>query len=406
MPRASQPWRERAPAFAVVAALCLLVLHKPWALHTAQLWAEDGSVFLAEAEWYGAGALLRPYAGYLQLIPRLTALAWDPVLDVRWWPLAYNATALLVHAIVLARMASARFDVPHKAWLILAFGLVAQTGETLLNITNVQWISAFLLVEQLLMRPAATRRQLAADLLLVVPAALTGPFAVPLLPLFAWQSWRHRDRGRMLVLAAVAACAVVQAWFLYRSGGVVSIVHPAAFNAGNYLAVIGGRVVVWPLFGREAATLLPSLALALIGTLVAAFVAVRVLVSGDRHGPAATILLSAILLLAAISVRARPDGWSPHDVANGDRYYFTLRVLFVWLVILQLGARQAWIAMTARALCVAGAVLELAHHRIPEPPDYGWAAHCEPIRRGIAADIPTLPPGWILHYPGRPLSPP
>jgi hypothetical protein len=46
----------------VLAALALLVaLRKPWALHTPQLWAEDGSVFLTHNDLYGARAILEPY---------------------------------------------------------------------------------------------------------------------------------------------------------------------------------------------------------------------------------------------------------------------------------------------------------------------------------------------------------
>ncbi len=38
----------------------------------ATTWAEDGGIFLREQLAYGAGdTLLRPYAGYLHLVPRL-----------------------------------------------------------------------------------------------------------------------------------------------------------------------------------------------------------------------------------------------------------------------------------------------------------------------------------------------
>ena len=53
----------------------LLALRKPWALHTPQLWAEDGSIFLMQAEWHGVECLLIPYMGYLpeplRGVPRL-----------------------------------------------------------------------------------------------------------------------------------------------------------------------------------------------------------------------------------------------------------------------------------------------------------------------------------------------
>ena len=62
----------KCPGWSLLAALVLvLALHKPGALHTPQLWAEDGSVFLNHQDFYGARALLLPYMGYLHTIPRL-----------------------------------------------------------------------------------------------------------------------------------------------------------------------------------------------------------------------------------------------------------------------------------------------------------------------------------------------
>ena len=40
----------------IATAAALLALRKPWALHTPQLWAEDGSIFLVQAEQLGLRA--------------------------------------------------------------------------------------------------------------------------------------------------------------------------------------------------------------------------------------------------------------------------------------------------------------------------------------------------------------
>jgi hypothetical protein len=61
-----------------------------------------------------------------------------------------------------------------------------------------------------------------------------------------------------------------------------------------------------------------------------------------------------------------------------------------------------------RALLAAGILLHLPHFMLPAPPDYRWAEHCDAIRRGVPANIHTLPEGWWIEYPGRPqrTSPP
>ena len=86
----------------------LLALRKPWALHTPQLWAEDGSIFLVQNEQMGLRAWWEPYNGYLHLLPRLIAWTASRVADVAWWPALYNGAAFLLHLGVLVRLASPR----------------------------------------------------------------------------------------------------------------------------------------------------------------------------------------------------------------------------------------------------------------------------------------------------------
>ncbi|MFZ9745230.1 MAG: hypothetical protein ACO3G4_01200, partial [Opitutaceae bacterium] len=145
----------------------LLALRKPDALLNPQLWAEDGSVFLVEQERLGAGAILQPYMGYLHLLPRLTAWSAAQGLDPAWWPAWYNGIAFLVWCGVLARTLSPRLPLPHRPWLALAIIVGPQTGEILGTITNAQWVTALLLVQQILLRRPQTAAQRAGDLLLV-----------------------------------------------------------------------------------------------------------------------------------------------------------------------------------------------------------------------------------------------
>lgn len=396
---ASRPDRRLDLAAAFV-GLVLLILRKPWALRTPQLWAEDGSIFLNDMAQYGAASLLRPYQGYLHLIPRLTAWIAAQTADVRWWPLMYNLGALLVAAAVLFRLTSPRLAVTHRRLLILAFALVAQSGEVLFNITNAQWLAAFLLMIQLWLTEPRSKLAAAADVALLILAGLTGPFVVLLLPLFAWQAWRQRNRYRLGVLAVVVACAGIQISYLLQAYGQTP--PPTAFHFFNYLGVLSARLVVWPFLGAHLVAALPAAALVGIGAAVA--IPVLIWTVRDRHDRpfALEVLVILAILLAAATWRSRPDEWSLHDVSDGDRYFFIPRVLFVWLVVWLFDARPRRLAVTLVALCLAGVATELPDHYIPAPPDYHWAAHCDPIRRGVPATIPTLPDGWTFHYPGRP----
>src|SRR5688572_304731 len=102
-------WRRPAVlAWMVVLTAALLALRKPWALHTPQLWAEDGSIFLTQDEQMGIRAWWLPYNGYLHLLPRLIAWIASHTADPAWWPAIYNGCAFALTVALFARLASPR----------------------------------------------------------------------------------------------------------------------------------------------------------------------------------------------------------------------------------------------------------------------------------------------------------
>ena len=65
---------------------------------------------------------------------------------------------------MLARLFSPRLDLPGKPWLALAFFLGPNTGEVLFNITNLQWLTAFVLLQQVLIARPVNHAQRFGDL--------------------------------------------------------------------------------------------------------------------------------------------------------------------------------------------------------------------------------------------------
>jgi hypothetical protein len=196
-PQPPAPRPARLTWAAVGLAALVLVIRRPWALLTPQLWAEDGSVHLLQNDQFGAGALFLPYRGYLHLLPRLIAWLASHAADVTHWPLLYNGAAFLIMMALLARFASSRLDLPGKPWLVLAFVLAAHTNEVFFNITNLHWVTAFFLLQQVLIARPATAAQRIGDLLLTAVIGLTGPFVVVFLPLFGWRWLRDRHPDNM-----------------------------------------------------------------------------------------------------------------------------------------------------------------------------------------------------------------
>ena len=391
-----------SPIWLVVACAVLLSLRKPWALHTPQLWAEDGSIFLTQDEQMGVRAWWEPYNGYLHLLPRWIAWIASHTADPAWWPAIYNGLAYVITVGLFARLASRRVELPAKPWLMLSFVLVVGTGEVLINVTNLQWVTAFFLVLQLFTRPAGTWPQRLLDLGVLLVIGLNGPFAIVFLPLFAWRAWRQRNLNTLLALGVVLVCAAVQGSLVMRTGpGIILDPVDKPTDILKYLSIVGSRLVTWPLLGPSAVRPLPGWVHAVIGVVVIAPLLVWALRPDPRRRYRGWIVAAFCLITVASMYRARVDTWTQDNLVNGDRYFYMPRVLLAWLFVFEFDARPRAVAWLARGMCALAVVMHAPRYMLPAPRDYEWAKHCDPIRRGVPANIYTLPEGWWIEYPGR-----
>ncbi|MBI5771400.1 MAG: hypothetical protein HZA93_26740 [Verrucomicrobia bacterium] len=386
----------------VLLCAVLLALRKPWALHTPQLWAEDGTIFLAQNDVLGLRAAVEPYMGYLHLLPRLVAWLAAQLADPRWWPAIYNGAAFAASLAVIARLFSPRLALPGAPWLALSFFLGPQTGEVLITITNAQWFTAFFLVQQALIARPTNATERAIDLSLLVLAGLTGPFVIAFWPLLAWRWWRDRHADNLVVLLLATACAAVQAWFVWRTGP--RFEYPP-FALEKFCAAVGQHLLVWPAFGTNLAIKFSPLVLALIGFLPVLALLAWALRPHERRRSRAPIVAAFVLILGASVYRCRPDTWNLQALFFGERYFFIPRILLAWLLIWEIGAAPRWVSRAAAALLLVCALVHLRGYSLGAPGDYKWAEHVDPIRRGVPTNIPTLPDGWMMEYQGRPARP-
>jgi hypothetical protein len=402
--RAIRGWWQapRLNGWVLVALAVALALHKPWALHTPQLYAEDGSIFLMQAEWHGLGSFIVPYMGYLHTIPRLVAWFASHTLDPAWWPALYNGVAFVVGIAVAARMFSPRLAaLPSRPWLALAFFLGPQSGEVLINLTNLQWIVALLLVQQTLVTPPHNLRERVGDLVIIALAGLTGPFVAAFWPVFAWRWWRDRRPDNVAVLILATICAGVQGWFVIRTGPHFEF---PPFAPVQFFAIVGQHLLIWPVVGDRLAAHVPAVVAGLMGFLpVVAFLA-WTLRPHPRRTVRAPVVFALVFIFAATAYRGRFDTWNLDNLFFGERYFYVPRVLLAWLVVWEFDTVPHVIAWAARAVVLAAALVHLNGYELPAPPNYHWADHCDPVRRGVPANIPTLPEGWTLEYHGRPPS--
>jgi hypothetical protein len=295
---------------------------------------------------------------------------------------------------------------PGKPWLILSFVLVQHSGEIFLNITNLHWLTGFFLVLQALIARPTTPGQRAGDYAIIVLAGLTDPSAIIFLPLFAWRWWRERHADNLAVLLVVGACASIQAYFLATTGPHFGA-DTAPLQPLRLVEMAACRLIIWPFLGADMVAVLPAIAQAVIACTVVTALAGWAL-RPDRHRPLRVKVWAAWVMITFATVyRIRPDQWEVPfgNLGYAEPYFYMSRLLLVWLIIWEFDAQPRLVAMIARVACFGSVLLALPGYREPAPTDYHWAERCDPIRRGVPANIPILPGGWILQYGGRPPLP-
>jgi hypothetical protein len=399
-PRAVGPARRgRAADFALVTiAIVVGTFHRePFSLWNPQFWAEDATVLFADSWKLGPGAVLEPYAGYLLLYQRAFAEAasWLPVALA---PAAYVAGNVLAQLLVGWMCLSERF--PGPRWARIAAGaavtLAPAENEVFNKLVNAQWILALAPLVVLAWSSPRSRLERAFDVAIVSVAGLSGPFSVLYLPLFVGFAALRRDRHAWLLLAADAACALVQARHMSytRTPGdaVASIDHLRVVN-GVFGHVVAGS------FGRPAPEG-TALTLALFALTLAALAALAWRAVALRRPAALVFLAAAVAVLGATlwAFRSLPGPL----VEWGDRYWYVPTVATVWAVLAvwddRSPARRQPVLVAFLVLAFAS-FLEDARSPHGAAVDLRWEEASRCIGRTHPCVIPVNPPGWSLTLP-------
>lgn len=431
MMRARLALRGAAVPLLVVFAL---VARRPDVLAHPQLWAEDGNVFFGDVTAFGPVAtLLRPYAGYVNLLPRLIADAGS-LLPLDAVPCFYVVVSFLVAGgcCSLFALETFRFAIRSdrlRACVCFVLALAPNSSELIGNIANLQWYLAFavFLILAIPKRQTAAwgrSRQAAVALALFVSVA-SAPECLLALP-FALRRLRDRDGAGRGMAAAFALASVVQVWTFARAP------HPTIAHAGLGALTLGlvvatalrGEVV--PLAGTWYAQwismdhVLPC-SLAILAA-AAAFVTALVvrLGPGERARIFALSYLAVASVLLALAVRGEnlspflhPDQVRPW---NADRYFFCAQAAFIVLAALavdRLSRAPAGFRAALFVVLFSGGITANFHNRPYPAPAVAWAPEAARVRIWVAQRttsrqstdvklvLPIEPSGWELVLPPR-----
>jgi hypothetical protein len=209
-----RPSRKAALGYLLsfVAAVGYLLVIPAGQSHLDRIWGEDGVIFLQAALKDGFFTpLFTPYAGYIHMLPRLSA-AMLAHLPVAWYAAGLAVTAASVRAGMAALVYAAtngHVRSPLLRFVIAGALIVLPSGnnETLDNLANLHWFVLFAAFWLLLWRPE-TRWQNALSAFALFLFVLTSPIGVFLIPLVAVRFALPRRRDRVPAIAYLVGMAI------------------------------------------------------------------------------------------------------------------------------------------------------------------------------------------------------
>lgn len=325
-----QPQRSMYVLLMVVCAWLFVILKLNGVSVDNTLWAEDGKIFIQEANRLAGTSIWTPYAGYLHVYPRLIAWA-STYFDARLTPLIFFTGWLSAFTWFACIVGRKLYPLGATLWsgMLTLLLLVAHPhqGEVFFNLTNAQWFMGAGLAVYVLI-PEHEPAPLYEKVMLLI-AALTGPYALLLLPvlllqLAIYKDWVHRKNIYVLMTLG----AIVQLFVILHSGRISQSDvdhHPA-----HWLHLLH----MFFIFGNKFAIS----QLAAIGFWWATIQAWRHskpdLSAAQRHYKNRE-LSSLILLFAAlvfcigslVAIKSIPDKVSP--MGGGARYFFIPYILIL-----------------------------------------------------------------------------
>lgn len=442
--RGSQRWLT----VALLLGFALLVaLRLPQTWKEGRFQDEEATVFLAFAWHFPAEALLRSFAGYLNLAANGITLGVAHavragVLSLEQAPYVTMIAGLLAQlvpaALILANPAPWLRDTRTKAVALLLLVLLPATDEVFLNVLHIQFHLA--LAVALIMALDVTRGRIIrmAENAILILAPLCGPGAIVFLPLFALRALVDRDSRRWVQLAILGLGAAIQLLLFYETTDLRGVPFDPTTLAGSLFI----RVLALPISGvngadffgwAAASSMFTDGRVLLLLALLSVGVFTTILVTTLQRRDSAFWLFAGAMSVAFLSLGfgiITGASYAQYFVLAGPRYNYIPQAL-IGLCFLCLATRGSPVERRTPRLLVAmmlfvGTVHYLQpfeayargpswhrqvakwrenpdHHLVVWPPN--WAAdlsnnsqRCESFRDSSNARIPPryCYEGWLL----------
>jgi len=373
------------------------------------LWAEDGVIFFTQVHTLGVRSVIKPYAGYIHVIPRLVSLALL-VVPLSAPPEAYEVVAVAISLAMLAAVLSPRLDwlLPSPTVRALTFLIICVLPgdwEAYGNVANLIFFGGISLAFLALSDDPRSARRRVWELGLILLLGLSGPDVALVLPLFAYRVWRLRSRHSWEALTLALVTAVVQYDIFLHSNRFTADTG----NVGTVVRELLERVVGALLVGDSstaAAWTNDHLAVFAAAWLVLLAVATTIAL----RGVAAVLGTMVLVTLVPASYVYGSIGFT---YVNLERQYMLPRILLVVMVVAAAARGGAvWrrrsgdadrvrvVALVCLLCCSVGVVHDFRIPRHRTVSDTARFLHCLQTTSGMCR-MDISPSGWVVKLDHR-----
>ena len=330
-----------------------LYLWRVWdRIATPGIFAEDGGIFYLQADMDGLGAIIRPYAGYLHLTPRVAAALVSPF-GLPAVPGAYTlitvAATLGGFAVVLSRRLD-RFipTVWGRGLAFVMLCLIPPMWESATSIAYLIFLGGVPLLLLGLSRSPTTMWGKVVEGVAVAALGLSGPLIVFYSPVFAYRWLRDRTWANAALGAVAGITALVQI-VVYAGYGRSTGNYGFELVPRSYLQRIVGELLASPGSSQAAFEDRTMIRLFSIVFLIIVLIAAAFEVRWD-----AVVLLAVTGLAFAWAMRTY--GVALIDPRNGNRHMLvpTAALLLTMVATLANAAQRAGLADGWRRLLHGG----------------------------------------------------
>lgn len=408
-----------------VAAVVIPLLRQRGIPYWRTVFAEDGWIFLGDAEHSGLSSVGAPYNGYIQLVPRILALPapWLRLTHVSIYFALVSSLFSAVAALLAYRCTKGWVaSVPMRLLVALTVVLAAPLGgEVTGTLANTIW-PAFAVLPWALVALNERKGDVTARAVFVFVAAASSALTVVFVPLaIGFVIWR-RTRASAVVAAAYVAGLAVEVWSIKHTEFVTAPPINSVPELGQELSV---RVAGSYVFGNGALPWLwdhLGLTVGVIATVVlVAALGVSFVRAPRRNAALALVFVGFAGLTFAVPAWLRGTNVlalvTPY-FDGSSRYLFTPVLLLLSAFVLLLDApdasRTRTVARVGRAVLVAQTIVVIAlSFSITNARGDGptWADSVtvgrEQCQRqgGGEVDVPIVPVGWHVTLPCSRLAP-